>query len=72
MEHGACADACWSLTESQAEQDGFVKIYLDSNAHNATLDGRVWYTDKSYITAAQAKTLREKGFKVDETQILAS
>lgn len=61
MEHKACADACCNLTEIQAEQQGYIKIYSALGELEYYCDGR--------MTVAQKNTLESRGFIVDECEV---
>jgi hypothetical protein len=70
MGHSACAAAIFHISEHEAEQAGYVKIYRDpllatyDDVH-FTPDGRGWYCSRP-LTDAQRSTLLEKGFKVKD------
>ena len=61
MEHSKCADACFNLTEAQAEQQGYIKIYSALRELEYYCNGR--------MTVAQKNTLESRGFTVDEYEV---
>ena len=71
-EHWYCASVCFNLSEIEAENSGYIKIYQDSHSCYALPDGRTYYVKNNRMTKAQAKTLKEKGFDVRDIQILTS
>lgn len=72
MGHAGCAGACFNLSEWEAEQAGYVKIYSDPilakyDDIRFRPDGLGWYCSHK-LTNAQKSTLLERGFKVDEDE----
>ena len=61
MEHRDCANACFNLTETQAEKQGYIKIY--------SALGELEYYCNGRMTVAQKNTLENRGFTVDECEV---
>jgi len=64
FEHSQCATFCFGMDEWDCEKAGICKIAL-----NPLNDGKRFYFCDKKLTEAQAKTLREEGFDVDDWEI---
>lgn len=62
-EHRLCAEVCFDLTEIEAENRGYIKIF---NVYGA--DEQEYYCSKK-MTIAQKRTLEEHGFLVDDYEV---
>lgn len=61
MEHAFCADVCFDMSELEAERRGYIKIYSDED------DG---YYCSTLMTTAQKRTLEERGFVVEDSEVM--
>ena len=67
QEHKMCAEACFGLSERDAEKAGFVKIF-DNTAWYDEYDETIYYHEK-FLTDAQRKTIIDRGLTLNDEDV---